>query len=117
VQAGWQAKLNSLGNTIFWGQYVDVSAGLNAANGAVSTIAAADVLNSIGAMAIQRSASTQTWGLGVSQNIDAAAMTLYAGFHNVQTELTLGSTTSTTIRKANAIDDMQIFYTGATIKF
>ena len=117
VQAGWQAKLNSLGNTIFWGQYVDVGTGLNAANGIVSTLASNDVLNSIGATAIQRSASTQAWGLGVSQNIDAAAMTLYAGFHNVSTELTLGSTTAATIRKANAIDDMQIFYTGATIKF
>lgn len=117
VQGGWQAKLNSLGNTIFWGQYVDVRTGLNATNGIVSTIAANDVLNSIGAVAIQRSANTTSWGLGVSQNIDAAAMTLYAGFHNVSTELTLGSTTSNTVRKANAVDDMQIFYTGATIKF
>jgi len=117
VQGGWQAKLNSLGNTIFWGQYVDVSGGLNAANGTVSVIAATDVLNSLGTAAIQRSASTQTWGLGVSQQIDAAAMTLYAGFHNVQTELMLGSTTSTARAKANAIDDMQVFYTGATIKF
>ena len=117
VQAGWQAKLNPLGSTIFWAQYVDVGTGLNAANGIVSTLASNDVLNSIGETAIQRSASTQAWGLGVSQNIDAAAMTLYAGFHNVSTELTLGSTTAATIRKANAIDDMQIFYTGATIKF
>ena len=117
VQGGWQAKLNSLGNTIFWGQYVDVGTGLNAANGIVSTLAANDVLNSLGAVAIQRSASTKSWGLGVSQNIDAAAMTLYAGFHNVQTELILGSTTSAARAKANAIDDMQIFYTGATIKF
>jgi len=38
-------------------------------------------------------------------------------FHNVQTELMLGSTTSTARAKANAIDDMQVFYTGATIKF
>ena len=117
VQGGWQAKLNSLGNTIFWGQYVDVSAGLNASNGSVSTISGTDVLNSLGVTAIQRSASTQTWGLGVSQQIDAAAMTLYAGFHNVTTELTLGSTTSGARAKANPIDDMQIFYTGATIKF
>ena len=117
IMGGWQAKLNPLGSTIFWGQYLDVGAGLNSANGIVSTIAANDVLNSIGAVAIQRSASTQAWGLGVSQNVDAAAMTLYAGFHNVSTDFTLGSTTSNTVRKANPIDDMQIFYTGATIKF
>ncbi|MEQ1612598.1 MAG: hypothetical protein ABL904_07575 [Hyphomicrobiaceae bacterium] len=117
VQGGWQAKLNSLGNTIFWGQYVDVSTGLSAANGIVSTLSGTDVLNSIGGTAIQRSASTQSWGLGVSQEISAAAMVLYAGFHNVSTELMLGSASSAARAKANPIDDMQVFYTGATIKF
>jgi len=117
VQGGWQAKLNSLGNTIFWGQYVDVSSGTNINNGVVSAIAATDVLNGLGTAAIQRSASTQAWGLGVSQNIDAAAMTLYAGFHNVSTDLTFGSTSSAARAKSNPIDDMQLFYTGATIKF
>jgi len=117
VQAGWQAKLTSLGSTIFWGQYLDVGTGVNAANGVISTIASNDVLNSLGAVAIQRSAHTTAWGGGISQNIDAAAMTLYAGFYNISTDLTFGSTTSTARAKSNAVDDMQLFYTGATIKF
>src|SRR5262245_45093780 len=45
VQAGWQAKLNPLGNTIFWGQYLDVNTGLGVANNIVQTVAATDVLN------------------------------------------------------------------------
>jgi len=119
VQAGWQARLSTLGNTIFWGQYLDLNTGLNSANSVVSTIAATDQLVTGTGLgnAIIRSASTQVWGLGVSQNIDAAAMTLYAGYYYYQTEVTLGSQNSAAIGKSNPIDDFQMFYTGATIKF
>ncbi len=37
VQAGWQAKLSSLGNTIFWGQYMEKNDGLNVNGGAPSS--------------------------------------------------------------------------------
>ena len=119
VQAGWQAKLNSLGNTIFWGQWTEFNTGLNSANNIVSTVAGTDVLaQGTGfANSIIRSTSTQVWSLGVSQEITAAAMTLYAGFHNMSTEGVLGNVTSANRVKTNAIDDMQVFYTGATIKF
>jgi len=117
LQAGWQAKLNPLGSTIFWGQYVEFNGGVNVAGNVIQTVAAADVLNSLGNTAFVRSATTTAWGLGVSQNIDAAAMTLYAGFHNISTDITLGSTTTAARAKTNPIDDMQVFYTGATIRF
>ncbi len=38
VQVGWQAKLNSLGNTIFWGQYMEKNDGLNVNGGAPSSV-------------------------------------------------------------------------------
>jgi hypothetical protein len=124
IMAGWQAKLNPLGSTIFYGQYVDLNAGLNGTNGQVSTFATTDQLalglgGVLGANAIIRSANTQSWGLGVTQNIDAAAMSLYAGFHNVSTDINLGSAVAGNANRAksNAIDDFQVFYTGATIKF
>ena len=117
VQGGWQAKLNTLGNTIFWGQYQETKTGLGSASSIVQTVAATDVLNSLGAAAVIRGTNTTAWGLGVSQRIDAAAMTLYAGFYNVSTEGTLGSITTGATAKTNAIDDMQLFYTGATIRF
>ena len=121
IMGGWEAKLNPLGKTIFWGQYVDFNTGLGVnqqgQTNLVQQVAANDTINSLGTAAIIRGSSTQSWGLGVSQNVDAAAMTLYAGFHNVSTEGTLGSTTSSALGKTNPIDDMQIFYTGATIRF
>lgn len=120
VQAGWQAKLTSLGNTIFWGQYQEYSTGAGVASNVTQTIAGTDPLVASTGVALGtsviRSASTQVWGGGVSQNIDAAAMTLYAGFYNYSTELTLGSAAGTARAKTN-VDDMQVFYTGATIRF
>ena len=49
-------------------------------------------------------------------------MTLYAGFHNMSTTGTLASITGTngasqSRARVNPVDDMQLFYTGATIKF
>ena len=119
VQGGWQAKLNSLGNTIFWGQWTEFTTGLHPANSLVGAIPGTDVLTQGTGFAnsIVRSASTQVWSLGVSQEINAAAMILYAGFHNYSTEAIVGNVTSTNRSKVNAIDDMQLFYTGATIKF
>jgi hypothetical protein len=120
VQGGWQAKLNALGNTTFWGQWVQYDLGLGVQNAIVQRVAANDPINSLGANAMMVGAQTRYWGFGVSQNIDAAAMTLYAGFHSGSTEITLASENAnlTTNRaKANAIDDFQMFYTGATIRF
>lgn len=117
LQGGWQAKLNTLGNTIFWGQYMEFSTGLGVVNNLVQTVAANDVVNSLGTAAVIRNTDTQVWGGGISQNIDAAAMTLYAGFHNYTTSGTIGAIASSARARTNPIDDMQLFYTGATIRF
>ena len=124
IQAGWQAKLNALGSTIFWGQYVDLNTGVNRNNGVISTVGVSAIgdqlargIGGLGTTAIIRNANTTTWGLGVSQNIDAAAMTLYMGYHNIQTDITLGSTATNARAKSNPIDDFHVFYTGATIRF
>jgi hypothetical protein len=117
IQGGWQAKLNPLGSTIFWGQYLDVETGLGVAGQNVQTLAAGDVINSTGGVALIAGGNTQAWSLGISQNIDAAAMTLYMGFHNYSTEGTLINRATGVKSKANAIDDMQVFFTGATIRF
>ena len=117
LMGGWQAKLNPLGNTIFWGQYVSFNTGLGVVNSQVQTVAANDVLNSFGSAAVITGSKTQSWGLGITQNIDAAAMSVYAGFHNMTTEGTLSNLSTGARAKTNPIDDMQVFYTGATIRF
>ncbi len=117
LQLGWQARLNGLGNTIFWGQYVEYNTGLGVNNNLLQTVAANDSINSFSAPAFLTGTRTGVWGGGVSQEITAAAMTLYAGFHTYSTEGTLMNVATGVTRKANAIDDMQVLYTGATIRF
>jgi hypothetical protein len=118
VMGGWEYKLNSLGKTTFWGQYVEYNQGLGVRNSDVQTLANTDALNSLGVTAILAGGQTSYWGLGVSQHIDAAAMVLYAGFHSGSHELTLQSRSGALLRgKSNPIDDFQTFFTGATIRF
>ncbi len=119
VQAGWRAKLNALGSTIFWGQYSEYTSGFGMAGGAATAVGAGDVINSFaGVNTINiRSSSGTSWGLGVSQNIDAAAMTLYAGYTSSSVDLTLINRATMESRKSNPIDDFGVFFTGATIKF
>jgi len=120
VQAGWQAKLNSLGNTTFWGQRVQYDTGLGVRNSIVQTVAAGDVINSLNATALIVGSQTQYWGGGVSQEITAASMILYAGYHVGSTEIMLQRqvpTAGAQRAKSNAVDDFQMFYTGATIRF
>ncbi len=116
VQAGWQAKLNSLGNTIFWGQYLEKNNGLNMNNGAARTMASTDVLNSFGATAFISGGKSDIWGGGITQNIDAAAMALYVGYYNFSTDLTLMNAAGAT-QKSNPVDDYSVVFAGATIKF
>ncbi len=119
VQAGWQAKLNTLGNTTFWGQMVQYDTGLGVKNSVVQTLAGTDALNSLNVTALISGSQTRYWGAGVSQEISAAAMILYAGFHTGSTEVMLrnASTAGAQTAKARPIDDWQTFYTGATIRF
>ncbi len=117
VQAGWQAKLNSLGNTTFWGQYVEFDHGVGVQNTFVQSVASTDVLNSLGATAIIRSSQSRIWGGGITQDITAAAMRLHFGYQTQSTSGVLGSTTSTARASTRPIDDIQIFYSGATISF
>jgi hypothetical protein len=120
VQAGWQAKLNTLGNTIFWGQYQAYDTGFGIASNVAQTVAGTDVLNSIGATSFLAGSQTKVWSVGVTQNIDAAAMQLYLGFHNYSVDAVLlnqSASASNQRQRTNPIDDMQLVYTGATIRF
>jgi hypothetical protein len=122
VQAGWQAKLNSLGNTTFWGQMVKYDTGLGVRNSVVQTVATTDAINSLGAGQTGLIAGSQTtyWGGGISQEITAASMILFAGYHVGSTELVLQNRSATATvqrQKSNAIDDFQMLYSGATLRF
>ena len=127
IQAGWEAKLNSLGKTTFYGTYSQFNNGAAMANGQVTTIASNDVLNSMGATANILGSKTTVWGMGVTQAIDAAAMNLFLGYVNTGTSGTLGTATGNNATigvnagnvrgKANSVEDIHVIYSGATIKF
>ncbi len=121
VQGGWVAKLNTLGSTTFWGNYASYTSHGNVANQALSGLGATDQLNSFQGAAAStvnvKTAESNSWGLGITQDIDAAAMKLYLGFVNSSADLTLINRNTLEQRKANSIDDIQTFYTGATIRF
>ena len=118
VQAGWQARLNSLGNTTFWGQVVQYDTGMGTRNTAVQTIAASDLLNPLGGTAVIAGSQTRYWGGGISQEISAASMTLWAGYHVGSTDIVLQrANTSGTRGKSREVEDFSAFYTGATIRF
>ncbi|MGE0627196.1 MAG: hypothetical protein AB7O43_05175 [Hyphomicrobiaceae bacterium] len=125
VQAGWVAKLNSLGKTTFWGTYASFESSGNVANGSSSTTSASlrtlgggDVLNPFGATdAFVKTAEATIWGFGVTQDIDAAAMKLYLGYSRSSADFTLINSATLAEAKSNSVDDIDIIYTGATIKF
>ncbi len=117
VLGGWSAKLNTMGKTTFWGQYMETDYGYRVS----ARMAAGDALNSFGNVLADIGGSNATvWGLGISQRIDAAAMNVYIGYHNVSGDITLLNTdpnAAQVTRKANPIDDHQVIFSGATIRF
>jgi hypothetical protein len=118
VQVGWEAKLVAIGRTTFWADYEKWENGLGVAANNIQTLAAGDVINpGLGAGAKLFSSEAESWGIGVTQDIDAAAMKLYFGFRNYSTDLTLSNAAGTVRAKSNNIDDFQLFYTGATVRF
>ena len=127
VQLGWEAKLNSLGKTTFYGTYSQFNNGAAMANGQVTTVASNDVLNSLGTTAIILGSQSTVWGVGVTQAVDAAAMNLFLGYINTSTTGILGTATGNNTgilgtpprnsARANAMEDIHVIYSGATIKF
>ncbi len=97
IQAGISRNFFGIGNTNLYGEYGRVEGG--ALGIALDTIA--------GGAANLRNSKTNIWGLGVVQNIDAAAMEIYAGYRNFDASLT----------GAPALNDICVFTFGSRIKF
>ena len=118
-QAGWEARLDSLGPTTFWGQYSYYNTGTGVLNNAMQTVAATDVINSLGRTALIAGTQTRTWGAGVTQAIDAASMNVHVGYLNFATEGTLvdQNPAHNARVRTRPIDGMSVIYSGATIRF
>ena len=118
IQGGIEQKWFALGKTTLFIDYANNTAGqLIQNNGSIRTVGATDVINSMGATAQISGTELTQWGIGVTQAIDAAAMTMYLAYFNVEADVKLSNATGTVVQKSRPIDDWSAVVMGATIKF
>ena len=101
VQPGIERKWHPLGKTTIFGEYRHDDPGASLANGAFT----------FGATST-RGADINFWAAGVVQNVEAAAMDLYAIYRHADGEFVAGQTGVLT-----PIDNFDMVITGALIKF
>lgn len=111
IMAGIQQKVVPLGKTTVWGEYFDYEGGANP-----RTINAGDALNPFANVGRIWDSGVQVYGIGISQDIDAAAMALYISYRHAEGELTVRDDITGALGAA-AIDDLDVIMTGAQIKF
>ena len=118
IQGGIEQKWFALGKTTLFIDYANNTAGqMIQNNGSIRTVGATDVINSMGATAQIAGTELTQWGVGITQAIDAAAMTMYLGYFNIEADVKLSNTTGTVVQKSRPIEDWSAVVMGATIKF
>lgn len=116
-QIGLEREFNALGKSTIYGGYYTFSGGAPS----VLPVGPNDPLNptGIGSWAVWQS-NVNIWSAGIAQGIDSAATILYLAYHHVSGDLTLrqleGTSASGPISGA-PIDDLDLLYSGAVIKF
>ena len=81
-------------------------------------VTATDAINALGQEAVITHSNVNTWGVGVFQSVDAAAMQLYAMYRNSSADLSLASTaTGEKMGKAAAVENQQYIMLGGIINF
>ena len=95
VKAGLRTRLSALGHTVFYGEYLNNDADGFLAAGTAATSSELDV-----------------WGLGVVQEIDAAAMSVWLKYRNLSLD-----SDSAADNAAGGYEDFQYVGVGAIINF
>ncbi len=109
--AGIQQNLVPLGKTTVWGEYFDYDGGANE-----RTVDIGDALNPFAGNARIWNSGVQVYGIGISQDIDAAAMAVYVSYRHFEGDLTVREDGTGNLA-AVAIEDLDTIMTGAQIKF
>lgn len=117
VQAGWEARLTPLGRTTFWGEYNKFENGFGVVSNVITILANGDAINPTASAKFITSTEATGWGFGITQDIDAAAMKLYVGYWNFGVDNISLADQFGVPSKARAVEDFQVFFTGATVKF
>jgi len=79
VKAGVRQHLNPLGHTVFYGEYMD---GKNSADFAGTVTATGQAVSAAGL----NTGNLQLWGVGLVQEIDAAAMSMWLSYRNIDAD-------------------------------
>jgi hypothetical protein len=106
LKAGLRQKFTPFGATVLFGEY-----GINSDK----------MSNTLWTAGVSASEVTQ-WGLGIVQEIDAAAMSMFVVYRNYEADLTCGGTGNTCAAQglavgANSLDQHQLVRFGAIINF
>ena len=114
VQAGITRNWFGIGNTALYGEYIkshNWGAGLGAGRDfAVGALTGATAVFNVTATELR------VWGIGVVQNIDAAAMELYLGYRNFDADIT-GALVDTDPQTSIPTEAFHAVVGGARIKF
>jgi predicted porin len=129
LKAGWSPKFNHLGTTHFYGEYgenQDQVAGLNNIVLSAGNPPTSVLCNTIGAsgggsvnaacadpLTIATGGEVQRWGVGVVQEIDAAAMSLWAKWRHHEGDLQFVD--SAGVAGSTSFEDVDMFLAGAVI--
>jgi len=118
LQAGIEKNWFGIGKTTLYGEYHSASSGSAVVAGAgLRPVGATDTINSFGAAAFINSSQINTWGLGVVQAVDAAAMDLYISYRVREADVTLARVDNGALAKSRPLEDLQILSVGGMIKF
>jgi predicted porin len=114
IQAGVERKWTSFGKTTIYGEYYDYEGG---ANTRTLNAAFAGTVNNAAVV----STGLESYGLGVAQGFDAAALTLYLSYRHVKGDISVTDTTGGGVATgpitAVPLEDLDLVFAGGIIKF
>ena len=118
LQAGIERKWTPFGNTTIYGEYYNYDGGANSRR---LDAAFAGTANNAAVV----STGLESWGLGIAQGFDAAALTLYLSYRHVKGDITVldvdapGAGGSAIAGTASAVplESLDLVFAGGIIKF
>lgn len=110
VQAGIEKEWSPLGATTIYGEYYDYDGGANN-----RTLDAA-FAGTAGNLAVL-STGVESWGLGIAQGLDAAAMTLYLSYRHVEGDISGFDSVNGGAIVDVPLEDLDLVFAGAIIRF
>jgi len=112
LSGGISKNFFGIGNTVLYGEYLESEGGLEQA---AFLSGSANYNNNT---AIRTNSEVNMWGLGITQNLDNAAMEIYASYKNYSLDANgfLGGNASLN-KGASGVSDFSVFTVGTKINF